>query len=358
MDLVFSPDGRCLAGAGPKWHLCVWDVATGRLLWELAAQAGQAIERFAFSPNGFCLATVEGDHTVTLYEALSGAKRGKLREADTTARKVDLTGLSAFSYLGWRQNAPVCLAFSPDGRYLATAKDAPQIHLWDVLAGREVGQLKGHEGGVVSLLFTPDGKQLISGGTDTTALTWDLTRWTHNQPVRAARLQPQALDLLWTDVAGKDAARAFTAIRKLSAFPDQAVTLLWERVRPATPADPKRLEQLLADLDNDQFKVRRRAESELEELGELAGRALRKALADDRPLDLHRRVQRLLDKLSGQVPPAGQMGSLRAVELLELIGNAGARHLLQELASGAPDARLTREAKSAVERLSKQPLTP
>src|SRR5262249_49401932 len=54
-DLVFSPDGRYLAGAGPRRQLCLWDAATGSLLWELAPQAGQAIERFAFSPGGFCL---------------------------------------------------------------------------------------------------------------------------------------------------------------------------------------------------------------------------------------------------------------------------------------------------------------
>jgi hypothetical protein len=54
----------------------------------------------------------------------------------------------------------------------------PVIHVWNVLAGREVGELAAREGGVVSLLFTPDGKHLISGATDTTALTWDLTRET------------------------------------------------------------------------------------------------------------------------------------------------------------------------------------
>src|SRR5262249_26009408 len=117
-ELVFSPDGRCLAGAGPSRQLCLWDVTTGTLLWELPLQEGQVIERFAFSPSGLCLATVHADNTVTLYDALTGARRGRLGEAGRKNRRLHLT----FSFdrgsalLATRWHVPVCLAFSPDGR--------------------------------------------------------------------------------------------------------------------------------------------------------------------------------------------------------------------------------------------------
>jgi RNA polymerase sigma factor (sigma-70 family) len=359
-DLVFSPDGRNLAAAGPSRQLCVWDVTRGALVWELPPQTGLAIERFAFSHNCRVLATIDADHTVSLYEVASGAKRARLGEPDAKLRKTYLTDgtWSPACAPQMRRDAPVCLAFSPDGRYLAVAQNTPEIHLWDIAAGREVTQLKGHQGGVVSLLFAADGKHLFSGGTDTTVLTWDLTGVPRSGATRAAELSPQVLDGLWTDLAGKDAALAFAAVRKLNASPDQAITLLKDHVRPATSADPKRLAQLLGDLENERFEQRRQAQTELEGLGELAESALRKALAGDPSLDLRQRLERLLDRLSSQMPGTEQLRELRALEALELVDSPEARQLIQTLAGGAPEARLTREAKSAMRRLARQPVTP
>jgi hypothetical protein len=256
-----------------------------------------------------------------------------------------------------RRAVPICLAFSSDGRYLATTKDTPTIHLWDVLAGREVGQLKGHEGGVVSLLFSPDGEHLLSGGTDTTVLTWDLTRFTNPPPGHAASLSGHTREEVWSDLASNDASRAFTAMRKLCASPDEAVTLFKQRVRPAAEPEPKQLARLIADLESRQFERRRQAELELAGFGDLAEPALRQALADEPPLNLRQRLERLLDLLA-KAPQAGKLRESRAVEVLELIDNSAARTVLKELAGGVPGADLTRQAKSASQRLAKRAVRP
>jgi hypothetical protein len=91
---------------------------------------------------------------------------------------------------------------------------------------------------------------------------------------------------------------------------------------------------------------------ELEELGELAEAALRKMLAGKPSLEARRRAEELLEKLRGPLPAGERLRSLRAVEVLEHAGTESARELLTRLASGAPEARLTREAKGALQRLT------
>src|SRR5207245_4988388 len=152
--------------------------------------------------------------------------------------------------------------------------------------------------------------------------------------------------------SGSDAAKAFKSIWILAAAPEQAVPFLQQQLRPAAAPDRARVAQLVTDLDSNRFAVREKAAEELEKLGESAEPALRKVLQSDSSPEVRRRAGQLLAKLAGPVTSAQALRAIRGVMVLEQIGTPEAQEILKDLATGAAEARLTREAKAALDRLA------
>jgi hypothetical protein len=114
---------------------------------------------------------------------------------------------------------------------------------------------------------------------------------------------------------------------------------------------------LIAMLDSNEFTERQQATQDLAELAELAESALRRAQSNARTLEQRRRVENLLELLQTQPPTPEQLRYLRSIEVLEHLGTSSANRLLEMLAKGAPDARVTREAGAALVRLGAHPKT-
>jgi hypothetical protein len=248
------------------------------------------------------------------------------------------------------------LAFAPDGRTLAAGGQDNSVRLWDVATAREIRRFTGHQDEIRSLAFSPDGKWLASGSGDTTGLVWDVAASPRQQQTRETKLSPQDLRKLWAALAGEDAARAFAARWKLVAAARESVPFLEECLRPVAGTDPQRIRALIGDLDSDRFDVREKATAELEGLGELAEPALTAVVRKGPSAEARRRARGLLEKVGqGRLhPPPKQLQALRALEVLEHIANPEARQVLKTLATGAPQARLTQEAKASLDRLARR----
>jgi RNA polymerase sigma factor (sigma-70 family) len=402
--IAFSSDGKTLASGGERKVVHLWDVSTRKEVRTFDNPGGRTV-CLAFSPDGQTLATRgTAEDRVRIWDVAAGTQRrefGGLSAGndrllalgrpslsfspdnrtlavncdDGTVHLLDVTTGKELRVLGESQRAPAaggggapggeppgcpCLGvtFAPDGRSLAASYDANYkpdynlwVRVWEVASSRERTRFKGHAGFVTVSAYSPDGTLLVTGGTDRTALVWDVFGL-RTSDQKKADFTREDVDRFWADLADADAGKAFGVMKVLRANSTPAVSLLKERLRPVAASDPKKIARLIADLDQEDFTARESATKQLSELGELAEPALRAALNDKPSAEKRRRIDDLLKRLDPSNFPEVLRG-VRAVEVLESLGTPEARQVLQTLAEGAAEARLTREAKAALERRKK-----
>jgi WD40 repeat protein len=161
--LVFSPDGQSLAAAGSGGTVRHWDLAAGRerpaLRVQVPADYNPAddgwemafVGALAFSADGRTLATGQADGSVGLWDVATGAHRTTLPFAPPGRVRV---------------------AFSPDGQALAATGGRGELRLWDWPALRQRGTFRWHTGPVAALAFRPSGRWLATLGGDDRVKLW------------------------------------------------------------------------------------------------------------------------------------------------------------------------------------------
>jgi RNA polymerase sigma factor (sigma-70 family) len=295
--------------------------------WDGALVAGQFTEQIQ---NGdMTLVNPAGTH---IWEAATGKTVARLETTLWTAQ----------------------LAFHPNNRYVAINNLWTGIQVWDALTGKplvtrpmpEQVRSAATDSYAGCLAFAPNGRRLATGHPDGTILLWDM-------PPPQSPPQPLAakeLGTLWTDLGDADAAKAWRVIWRLN--DGSAVPVLREHLKPVLPLPAEKVSPLIADLDNESFEKRQEAVKQLKALGAGAAPALRQALDGTPTAETKRRLQEVL--AAHKSLSAEAVRELRAVIALERIGNREARDTLAELAKGVPEAKLTRKAKAALERLAKR----
>lgn len=156
--LSLSADGKSIASTGKSQNIKIWNVAKGNLMKTIKLKdTWRLTKNIALSPDGKIIANMSPlNNTLGLWNVETGEHKHSLK---------DIHNLKRFGiYLN-------CV-FSPDGNYLLAGSSHATLTIWDAVTGKLAKSLKGFSHAIEKIVFSQDGKTLLTSG-DGTVLVWD-----------------------------------------------------------------------------------------------------------------------------------------------------------------------------------------
>ncbi|MCI0455900.1 MAG: WD40 repeat domain-containing protein [Gemmataceae bacterium] len=301
--VVFSPDGKLLAtGTGdPKepGTVTLWDVAARQRLWTHSEKGG--VPALAFAPDGKTLALAAYSNVARLLDVATGKVKA------TFEHPKEVRGV----------------AFSPDGKRLATACWDKLVRVWDLGTGAEVVEFAGHQDRIFTVQWSADGKLLLSVGGDDGAKLWDALsgaekrtlkhyympcglfapdgRWvitgSYDGTTRLWDVATGAQRVRFSGTGGVPQLTFSEPARTLAVCGARDISLFELTLRQPTATERKRIDALLARLDDDSYEVREATSKELLEVGFVAEEVLRRAATEAKSAEVRIRARRVRQQM-------------------------------------------------------------
>ncbi|MFQ5937796.1 MAG: protein kinase [Acidiferrobacterales bacterium] len=224
-SIAFLSDGNLLASNAGDGVVRLWNVESGTLQHTVPVGAGSGAA-LAASPDGRWLAMVRGN-VIALWDSKENEPAGELVGHEGTIRRMafspdgrilasvgvdrsvilwNLSAKQVLQRLGGYEHDVLTVAFAPNGRRIATSDASGQITYWEVPTGKLAGYFRAHDEEITAIAFSPDGKWLATGGADKFLTLWDTGLERNDQALFGAPETVYSLafshDSQWLLVAG------------------------------------------------------------------------------------------------------------------------------------------------------------